>query len=190
MKGPLLRALVCLVALSIVVGFVVPFAKFTSTSVCDRCGVRLNAWQYQIPLTSIAYRKGESVVPTPMSSRLAAKGIVTNCSHHFLFCTGSGNGVKCAIGQGRHILPTTLSANIATLIENLADYAGQTAARTFATNLLQAPSANQGRLEVFLFRNYPDYGFTNEGRFRSWWADTQQDLANLGMPLGSEAASK
>ncbi len=190
MKGPLLRALVCLAALFIVVGFVVPFAKFTSTSVCDRCGIRLNAWEFQIPLTSITYRKGESVVPTPMSSMLASKGIITNCSHHFLFCTGSGNGVKCAIGQGRHILPTTLSANIANLIGNLADYSGQTAARTFATNLLQSGSSTKSSLEKIFTRDFPDSGFRDEGRFRSWWADRQQDLANLGMTSGSEAASK
>lgn len=186
----LLKATIWLVGLFIVLGFVVPFGNFTSTSVCDRCGVRLNAWRYQIPLTSITYRKGEAVVPTPMSSVLAAKGIITNCSHHFLFCTGSGNGVKCAIGQGRHILPTTLSTNIANLIGNLADYSGQTGAWAFATNLLQSGSSTKRSVEKIFTRDFPDSGFKDEGRFRSWWADKQQDLANLGMTSGSEAASK
>ena len=185
-----LKTLACLIALFIVVGIVVGFAKFTSTSVCDRCGARLRAWQYQLPLTSITFREGTTVVPTPMSSVLAAKGIITNCSHHFVFCTGSGNGVKCAIGPGRHILPTALSTNMAALIGNLARYSGQTTARTFATILLQTPPASQGTLETIFSRDFPDAGFKSEGHFRSWWIDRQQDLEELEMSSRSEAAPK
>ena len=37
--------------------------------------------------------------------------------HEWLFCAGGGNGVTCAIGSGRHILPSAESEAVARLIE-------------------------------------------------------------------------
>lgn len=115
---------------------------------------------------------------------LVTKRIITNCPHQFVFIHGSGNGVRCALGNGDSILTTALSTNIATLIGDLAEYSSAREAISVTTNLFGTkfrPDVLQ--LQWAMLRDYPQSGFTNAESFRAWWSDRKIDVAETKTSL-------
>ena len=177
------------VAVFVVVGLVLPLGNFRSTSVCDLCGAKLASRRYQVPMTSITLGRHDTITPSVLSSVLATRGIITNCSHRFLFATGSGNGVTCAIGDGRHILPAVESTTVAGLVANLADFTSQAEARLVVTNLLQGKVSTHVPT-ILANSGFPASGFTDRDRFFAWWADSKKTFRNVDSTPGSIVAPK
>jgi len=109
-------AIVC--AFVAVVGLTVSalFGRFGFTSVCSRCGAIRDTTDWQIPLTSITVFSLSSTHASPVSTILTSTGIIVAHEHKWLFCQGGGNGVRCAIGAGRHIRPAVESDGVAAVI--------------------------------------------------------------------------
>ena len=89
---------------------------FRYGSVCDRCGALQSTTEWRLPFTGLPVFAHSTESETPLSRVLMTNGIVSSHAHHWLFGHGSGNGVKCAIGPGRHVSPTAASEDFATLV--------------------------------------------------------------------------
>lgn len=101
---------------------------FRYGSVCDRCGALQSTTEWRLPFTRLPVFAHSTESETPLSRVLMTNGIVSLHPHHWLFGHGSGNGVKCAIGPGRHVSPTAASEDFATLVLML-HRSGETALR-------------------------------------------------------------
>lgn len=91
--------------------------RYSYSSVCARCGAERGTNEWQIPATSLSLYDRSSFHETHLSRVLVSRGLMQPHEHDWLFCQGSGNGVLCAIGKGRHILSSTHSVQVADLIE-------------------------------------------------------------------------
>ncbi len=103
-------------ALAIAVTAILIAGPFGYHSVCDQCGLSRQTVNWQLPFTECTFFTRSTESETPLSTLLLTNGIVPVHSHHWLFATGAGNGVRCAIGPGRHIRSTIESKEFATLI--------------------------------------------------------------------------
>lgn len=92
------------------------FGAFGFSSVCTRCGAIRDSTEWQIPLTRITIFRTSSEHQTPVSTELLRSGVVSNHEHQWLFSSGGGNGVICAIGEGRHIIPVVESSGVAAIL--------------------------------------------------------------------------
>jgi hypothetical protein len=90
-----------------------PFGYF---SVCDRCGALRRTTEWKLPLSEFTVFTRSVESETPLSRAVLTNGIVQPHTHHWLFGHGGGHGVKCAIGQGRHIRPAADSQEFARLV--------------------------------------------------------------------------
>lgn len=96
--------------------FTLMAGPFRYLSVCDRCGASRLTADWQLPLTSFTVFSRSTEKESPLSRVLLTNGIVAAHSHHWLFASGGGNGVRCAIGQGSHIRPAAESEEFAATV--------------------------------------------------------------------------
>ena len=96
------------------------FDPFSSSSVCRHCGSMRHSTKYYFPFTSTVVWESHSSVSTPVSEVLMGRGLVPRHEHGWLFCSGGGNGVTCAIGSGRHIRSTVNRSEVADLLAFMA----------------------------------------------------------------------
>jgi hypothetical protein len=92
-------ALTCLPVLAIFWG------QFRYSSICPICGREQSSVEWQIPFTEIAYWHSHTISDTPLTATLVRAGAAGPHAHDWHFCHGGGNGVMCAIGDGRYLLP-------------------------------------------------------------------------------------
>jgi hypothetical protein len=92
---------------------------FGYSSVCDKCGASRHTTDWQLPLTDLTVFTYSTESDSPLSRVLLTNGIVPAHSHHWLFSVGGGNGVRCAIGPGRHIRPAAGSEEFAAIVLTL-----------------------------------------------------------------------
>lgn len=103
-------------ALVLLVTFTLISGPFGYSSVCDRCGALRRTTNWQLPLTEFTVFSSSTEADTPLSRVLVTNSIVPPHTHHWLFGQGGGNGVRCAIGPGRHIRPAAESDEFAALV--------------------------------------------------------------------------
>lgn len=143
------------------------FGRFGFTSVCSQCGAIRDTTDWQFPLTSVTVFSHSSEHASPVSTVLTSSGIVATHQHQWLFCQGGGNGVKCAIGGGRHIKPVVESDDVAAIISASQRF-GEL---QFRDRLLHAlfdlkiSEAVRG-----LGMNAPTNGFSDAPAFHAWLA--------------------
>lgn len=89
---------------------------FRYSSVCDKCGALRHTTDWRFPLTRVTVFTYSTESDSPLSRALLTNTIVPAHGHHWLFAQGGGNGVRCAIGQGRHIRPAAESEEFAALV--------------------------------------------------------------------------
>jgi hypothetical protein len=108
------------VAVFLVFGyFVVLGGPFGYFSICDRCGARRDTVVWEFPFSHFRIYSRSQERSTPLSQVLVTNGLVKSHPHNWLFGHGSGNGVKCAIGSGRHISAAAESVEFAALVQTL-----------------------------------------------------------------------
>jgi len=97
-------------------------------------------------------------------------GLVASHQHQWLFCQGSGNGILCAIGKGRHVLPAVKSQEVAALIEAGQKF-GELAFRGQVVAALLDP--NTAPLVYDLGFSVPQSGFSNKAEFEKWLGENK-----------------
>ena len=75
-------------------------AVFGFSSYCRVCGLEQRTLRNQLPLSEVTLFERSVESPTLYSGAYYAGGGPSH-AHDFVFAAGSGNGVKCAIGDGR-----------------------------------------------------------------------------------------
>ena len=146
-----------------------PFGYF---SVCDRCGALRRTTNWQIPSTSLTFFTHSTETESALSQVLLTNGIVQPHEHHWLFGHGGGNGVKCAIGTGRHIRPAVDSQEFAGLVL-LLHTAGETDFRDRVLRGVFDPDTSHFFRSLSFSAPKPPTGSTE---LRNWIADESQYL--------------
>jgi hypothetical protein len=109
--------LLALVVLA-VVAYVWGGGFFSSVSVCSVCGAERYStdWLWVFPV--------QRVKQTPLSDYVRREGIQTSHEHKWLFGSGGGAGVKCAIGDGRHLFRIIRDADFQSFLAAVEKYRG------------------------------------------------------------------
>lgn len=143
----------------------VVFGRFGYTSVCTRCGAEEHATDWHLFGSQIILFNSSKVAATPFSDMLTTNGAISPHQHQWMFAAGGGNGVKCAIGDGRHLWSTIRSTNIATLLVWNHKYADA----PFQERLLRLALAPDTAREVeFMTYNLPTNGFNSAQEYKTW----------------------
>jgi hypothetical protein len=141
------------------------FGSFGYSSVCGRCGAIRETEEWQIPLTSIAIFRHSSVHASAVSTVLERNGIVSNHDHQWLFSQGGGNGVRCAIGEGRHIRPVVESDGVGAVIAASQRF-GEFQFRDRVIHALFNPKTSEAVRGLGM--SVATNGFPDASAFRSW----------------------
>lgn len=147
---------------------VVLWSSFSFTSVCPTCATERHTTQLQIPLTSATYFSWSSESATPVSVALASIRPAPPHSHQWVFAVGGGNGVMCAIGEGRHLLGPYRSPETAAFVKNVAAFDPPQLPQVLK---LIADSNGVRRLDMVVRGNgFPPAGFTSRATYENWKA--------------------
>lgn len=141
------------------------FGEFGFSSVCTRCGAIRDTTEWQIPLTRIPMFRTSSERQTPVSTELLRSSVVAKHDHQWLFSSGAGNGVTCAIGEGRHIRPVVQSDGVASILDASQRF-GEVQFRDRLVRLMFDPKTSEAVRGLGL--SAPTNGFTDSTEFRSW----------------------
>src|SRR5689334_2267619 len=90
----------CLIAV-IVLALLGMRAAFSYTSICPICGEIQETTEWQLPFTQVTYHTSTYVASSPLSRIISKRHPVGLHAHQWQFCIGGGNGVRCALGDGR-----------------------------------------------------------------------------------------
>lgn len=140
---------------------------FSYSSICRHCGASQSGRRCFIPDTQICYFHATSVHATPVSKVLESTGIVGAHEHDWRLAQGGGNGIFCAIGEGRH-LTGVKSENVASLI-SAADRFGETAFRDEMVKALLEPKSSH--LVYALEHRVEGGDLADAETFHSWLAE-------------------
>jgi hypothetical protein len=142
---------------------------FSYVSVCTECGAEEHTQEWKLPGTDWTVFKQSSVHATSLSRYLASSGLVATHTHKWLFAAGGGNGVTCAIGEGRHLWQAIRQPNSAGLLESIRTYDGPEAALKFLRLELDPAVSRRGPLMMIV--SYPTNGFSNKEQYHAWLLD-------------------
>jgi hypothetical protein len=92
--------------------FAILWGQFRYSSICPICGREQSSVEWQIPFSEISYWRTRTISDTPLTATLIRAGVAGPHSHDWHFCYGGGNGVMCAIGDGRYLLGRTADPSL------------------------------------------------------------------------------
>jgi hypothetical protein len=141
--------------------------RFNSGRICTDCGRLQHTSERQLPLTSITYWSSTWIEETPLS-KMADAGLIGPHAHHWLYANGGGNGVVCAIGDGRHIVPAIHQPAVASFLRCVAAYLGPEQARRWLSVALN-PERSMNLHSAIMGLGFPADGFSDSARFKAWW---------------------
>jgi hypothetical protein len=148
--------------------FAIWFGRFDSLEICTTCGQMQYLSEFQIPLTRLTYFTTRRPSATPFSIALnRAKIVNTTHTHQWLFASGGGNGILCAIGDGRHLLTAVTSPDVATFLQATATYRGQPAAQAWINTLLD-PKQSFEASSAIQCATVPTAGFPTKAAYDRW----------------------
>jgi hypothetical protein len=154
-------------AFLVLTGFVMS-GVFASSSICHHCGASQSARRWFIPGTTTCYLHTTSVRATPVSNVLETTGVVAPHEHDWQMAHGSGNGIFCAIGQGRHLSGAVNSENVAAII-SAANRFGDTVFRDKIVKALLDPKTSHS--VFYLGNRVKTDSFTTRENFHAWLAE-------------------
>jgi hypothetical protein len=164
------------------------YGAFGSISVCGTCGAVQDSTEWQIPFTSVTYWHSTSITQTPLSAVVAKRQLAACPPHNWLFIHGGGNGILCAIGDGRRVHQAALSPNVAAFVSAVTEYQGQREGQRWLKMALD-PEAS-GEVLSLLAGDVPQSGFADRTTFERWWKQ-QRDVVDtlLSEPHGRPTKS-
>jgi hypothetical protein len=152
----------------LLLAFAVLLGHFCSTEIFTTCGEMHDITEYQIPLTNFTYFTTRRTSPTPFSIAVARAGLVSpNHTHQWLYASGGGNGVICAIGDGRHLYNAVISPEVATFLQATATYRGRAAAQSWTKALLD-PKRSDDATSGIRSSGMPTSGFPDKAAYDNW----------------------
>jgi len=152
---------------------------FRFSSVCTQCGAIRETTEWQVPLTSITVYRHSSEQATPVSTALVESGIIAQHEHRWLFSQGGGNGIRCAIGEGRHIRPVVQLDGVAVVISASQKF-GELQFRDRLLHALYDPKTSEAVRGLGM--NAPTNGFADGSFFRAWMTHESESFdENIAM---------
>lgn len=144
---------------------------FAYSSVCTRCGAIQTNSEWKIPSLRKTLELHSSESQTPVSTALSRMGAISDHEHQWLFCSGGGGDILCAIGAGRHI--AVRSEEVASLLESIHQF-GDKQFRDLIISLLFDPKTS-GLVRSFSL-SIPAGGFANMNEYRVWLEEHTVDF--------------
>jgi hypothetical protein len=155
----------CIACATILGLFMYQGGPFSYSSVCSRCGIVCHTTKWQLPGTRFTVFDQSSERDTPVSLSLRADGIVGPHSHQWLFAQGGGNGVRCALGEGRYIRPALESEGVASILYASQRF-GEIKFRDRLVRLMFDPKTSQAVRDLGF--SAPTNRFIDATEFRAW----------------------
>jgi len=160
-KRPLLvlGAVLSILIGAVLLDFVRP-AFFTSESFCRTCAAeRLSRDILWIPV--------HRVRATTLSAFLERSGVLEDHQHQWLFASGRGGWVMCALGRGQYLQLVANDAEVVEFLEALLEFHGKDAVRDHVRYLFDPETADSARV---CFRCRPQE-FTSREDFDRWLSE-------------------
>jgi hypothetical protein len=110
----------------------------------------------------------------------AADSLIGAHDHNWRFGHGSGNGITCAIGDGRHLWSMTESQHLARFLQDVDRIDGREAAVAWLERTLQPET---GPLLWSRFNGYPHEGYADVAQYRQWISDLEWSWNFLNRPV-------
>jgi len=181
------KKFISLALLGLVAAVFAVYGGFGSISVCGTCGAVQDSTEWQIPFTSVTYWHSTSITQTPLSAVVAKRQLATCSSHNWLFIHGGGNGIMCAIGDGRRVHQAALSSDVAAFVSAVSDYQGQGEAQRWLKVALDTEASRD--LVSLLAGDLPEHGFPHRQTFDGWWQQHRDVIDTLLNDFGVRSAA-
>ena len=136
---------------------------FRYYSVCRVCGETKTTSEFQV--WGLKVWQTDEKKGSRLSAMTTSKGIVGPHHHDWLFGQGAGNGVKCAIGSGRHIVQSVDSHQLASFVFDAWRFGQPGVATNLLVIALNPKLAHDARS---LVPSYPEAGFSTRDEFLAW----------------------
>ncbi len=160
----------------IVILFIAMWGCFSGTSICSICGATQSETQWQVPFAELTYWRTKSVSNTCLSTLANNSGLCPPHTHRWIFAHGGGNGITCAIGQGRHIGTAALNPQWAEILSAVATYRDkETASKWLKISL----DPKRSMSFVGLLLHLPEGGFHDRETFETWWKSNVTETEKL-----------
>jgi hypothetical protein len=157
-----------LCCLAVVVCGIVRVGAFGYSSVCVKCGLTRHTTEWQIPRLRVPVYRRSRQIDTPVRQVLSTSGLVPQHAHEWRFCSGSGNGVRCALGRGRHIPSTVSSREVALLIQSLRKHGQSEFCDSVLRHLFDDNTTTAVRILAY---SLPTNGFADRSDAAEWAAE-------------------
>lgn len=157
-----------------------PFT-FDWIEVCGDCGVMRQSSARQLPMVPISFWTRHYESSTPLSQQVSP--VVGTHTHRWSFVHGSGNGVLCAIGEGRHVASMTRNVDVLTFLQETQRYRSQNEFRGWLNIVLSEQHARSMR--GWLLLDPPKSGLTRE-EYEAWRQRHDPWLADEGLERPAE----
>jgi len=172
----------------LVTGLVAFFCTFGSISVCNVCGATQTETDFQLPFIDVTYWSMKHVESTTLSRTVERLNLCPPHQHEFVFAHGGGNGVMCAIGQGRHFLGACQYDELSAFVADVAKYRSNSVAAEWLTESLDPDRSSR---VMYIARSFPLTGFVDQDKFDGWWKENLFDITEMGpnSPVGNTKTS-
>jgi hypothetical protein len=168
LKKFFVRFRLTLLLVGTVLVFSILFGTYRSNSICDVCGASLEETQFQVIFVGLPFWITSREVSTPLSAAAMSNGWCPPHKHTWLFASGSGNGIMCSIGQGRHIRNAAMNDDWVKFLSAVDQYRDKATAIQWMKESL-VPS--QTMQTIVISGTLPEKGFADQAAFERWWKD-------------------
>jgi hypothetical protein len=152
---------------------------FRSASVCGNCAEVKHTTEWKIPFTDTTFWTLERVSDSTLSLVVKKDRLAPTASHRWLFISGSGNGVMCALGLGERVLPHVNNKYIADFLDCAANHGEKHFAQAWLRLILD-PATAEDAWSALLLANFPTGGVSTRAKFVEWW---NPQIVNVGIFL-------
>lgn len=137
-------------------------------SVCSQCGIEKNTHEKQIPYTHITYAYFQHIEDTPLSKLITKHQLADQHEHQWLFGSGRGNSILCAIGNGRNSYRNACDPMVLSFMDHLAKL-NKNKAKKWIKIILHPKIADEMHL---ILTDFPVEKEITDEEFCNWWQQT------------------
>ncbi len=149
---------------------------FGSFSICTVCGALQDHFAVRAPFVQVDIIPFTHVSETPLSEELRRLGLVGQHQHQWAFGYGSGNGILCSIGPGRHYRVTAQTEGVVRLFAACQQYNETELLNQLLKSAFDRDWTHQVRSAGQFM---PEEGFTDSAAFLAW-RDKELACLDLG----------
>ena len=153
-------------------------ATFSYSSVCPICCEVQETIEWQFPFTEITYYTSASTHATDLSRVIAARRPPGTHEHQWRFSMGSGNGVRCALGDGQELWHQCHNAYTSRFVDGVLAYGDAALIDEVLATFTNRDAARQLDIAAGMSQ-FPDNGVQNASEFRQWWGAHRKDWSEF-----------